>query len=106
MPIDPGSDSRFNLSEPILTAEGDETFGLMKKHTFFDRSNLDDTQVNRITINADLAGRPDLLSQEIYGRPTLDWVLIIFNRVENPFGWPIIGQVVEYPTSEVVFAEL
>jgi hypothetical protein len=106
MPLDPGADSRFKQSTPILTSNGDETFGIMKKPSFLNRENLSSDQINNLTIDADLAGRPDLISQELYGRPTLDWVVTMFNRVENPFNWPLIGQVIQYPVPEVVFAEL
>lgn len=110
MALNPRINSRFGLSTPIRTADGKETFGLQQKHSFLDRNNLRDEDIRQITITADLAGRPSKIAERVYqGRTDLDWVIIQFNRVENPFQyprqWPEINQTIEYPASRIVFAE-
>lgn len=98
--------SRFRLSEPILTRDGESTFGIAKKYRFMDRSKLSNLDIRPITVPASFAGRPDLLAETIYGDAELHWILIIFNRVENPFNWPLTGQIIEVPSPSVVSAEL
>lgn len=106
MAIRPNSNSRFRESTPILTRNGEETFGIMTKFRFMDRNNLDEGQIlTRVTPSA-VVGRPDLMAEMIYGDASLHWILIFFNRVENPFGWPKNQQVIEFPSPTVVNAEI
>ena len=106
MPVNPRSNSRFLISDPILTRDGRETYGIATKYDFLIRENLNSDEIGQIVINADLAGRPDLLADEIYGNVDLMWIPILFNRVQNPLNWPTNNQIVEYPIPSVVFAEL
>ena len=106
MPISPRSTSRFQDSQPILTREGDPTYGIAKKFRFLDKNNLNDDEIGVIVIDADNAGRPDRLADELYGNSMLHWILIMFNKVDNPLNWPLNGQVVEYPLQETVSAEI
>lgn len=62
--------------------------------------------IGRLLVTSDLAGRPDKISAQIYGTSLLDWVLIAFNQVTNPFGWPTTGTVVEFPVESIVLGEL
>lgn len=110
MALNPNVDSRFRFTEPIRTSDGKDTFGIQRKQTFLIRSNLEDRDIRQITITSDLAGRPDKIAEKVYqGRSDLDWVIIIFNRVQNPFEypaqWPRINQTIEYPAPRLVFAE-
>lgn len=111
MALNPRIDSRFALSTPTRTPEGKETFGLQTKHSFLNRRNLRDSDIRQITITSELAGRPTKIAETVYqGRSDLDWVIIQFNGVENPFQyprqWPEINQTIEYPAPRVVFAEV
>lgn len=106
MPIDPGPSSRFKRTEAILTPEGFETFGLLSKFRFLTRDNLDDDQIRRLIVSSDREGRVDLLATDIYGDQRLHWILILFNNIENPFGWPKNGQIIEYPDPSIVLPEL
>jgi len=109
MAIKRRADSRFSESEPILTRDGKETFGIRKKFDFEDRKNLAEGEIKRRTATIEEAGKPWLFSKNIYGRVDLDWIIIAFNRIENPLSyerWPRVGELVEYPSPLAVFAEL
>jgi hypothetical protein len=107
MSIKVRTNSRFAISDPIVTRDGEPTFGIAKKFRFLDRSNLGESDIKTVIVNADQAGKWDILARDIYGNVDLKWIFIIFNAIENPFGGiPRVGQVVEYPSPTVVFAEL
>ena len=107
MPIKPRVNSRFGISDPILTRGGEETYGIAKKYRFLDRKNLGEEDIRTTIVNIDQAGKWDILARDIYGNVDLHWIFVIFNHVENPFGgFPLNQQVIEYPSPEVVFAEL
>lgn len=111
MAINPRVNSRFRLTDPILTRNGQETFGRMTKFEFLDRDNLPDDQIGQMTVDANTAGRPEKVAAAVYdGRVDLDWVIVFFNHVENPFqypgNWPVIGQIVEYPIASIVLPEV
>lgn len=106
MAVDGRTNSRFAKSSPIFTRSGEPTYGIAKKYKFQTKSNLSDDQVGSFTVTADFVKRPWVIADEIYGNPDLMWVLITFNGVMNPFGWPRLGQIIEYPKPSVVAAEL
>jgi len=110
MSLEKRSNSRFQLSDEILTRDGNPTWGTMKKFDFLDRDNLESDQIHNIIIDADLAGRPDRIADKVYNRVDLDWVIRMFNRVDNPFvypvGWPSVNELVEYPSASVVLEEV
>ncbi len=95
------SDSRFHISQPIVTPDGIETFGLMKKFNFFETDRVVNYKVTAAT-----AHRPDLIANEIYGAPGLFWVVLMFNKPRNPFRWPEVGTVIRLPVNSVVIPEL
>lgn len=100
------SNSRFVLSTPILTRDGRATFGIAKKFRFMNRKNLNEDQIKPFVVTHEYAGRPDKIARKLYGNEDLHWIPVQFNRAENPLNWPILGQVIEYPTQDAVFAEL
>jgi len=106
MPINPRSNSRFLLSNPILTRDGYETYGIATKPNFLIRENLEPSEIGHEIVTPKSVGRPDRLAETIYGDPNLMWILVIFNNVEDPFNWPVNNQIVEYPIKSVVFSEL
>jgi len=105
MAIDTDSLSRFKFSESIIR-DGKETFGMWKRPDFMKVENVSDTDVFYFSIDQSTAGRPDLISQQMYGTPMLEWVVIMFNRPLNPIGWPKSGTVIKLPTQSVVFSGL
>jgi hypothetical protein len=106
MALNGRTNSRFAQSTPILTRSGEPTYGIAKKYNFQTKSNLSEDQIGSFTVTADFTKRPWKIAEEIYGNADLMWVLITFNRVMNPFGWPRLGQIIEYPKPSVVAAEL
>ncbi len=101
------ANSRFAISDPIMTRDGDPTFGIAKKYNFLNRDNLGEEDIRTVIVNADQAGKWDVLARDIYNNIDLKWIFIVFNAIENPFGGvPKVGQVIEYPSPTVVFAEL
>lgn len=106
MPIASRSTSRFQNTKPILTRDGDPTYGIARKFRFLDADNLNDEDVNTFVVDANTAYRPDRLADLFYNDTELHWILIIFNRVDNPFNWPAVGQVIQYPSLGAVSSEL
>lgn len=102
MDLDPFS--RLKQTTPIIV-DGKETYGRWKPFDFIvNRPSEENIRVFQVT-NA-LEGRPDLIAYSVYGTPLLDWVLIAFNGVRDPFGWPRAGEMVEYPLDTVVLPQL
>lgn len=99
MPIELPSQSRYKFTNPIVTQEGIETFGIMTKPNF-----LIDSEYRNYRVPANYAHRPDLISTDVYGTPELYWALIMYNRPKNPFRWPENQAVIRVPSkSDVLF---
>ena len=98
------STSRFKLT-PLVRYNNILTPGLMKRFDFLD--NIDDDKILNIEIDGSRAGRPDLISNDIYGTTLYKWILILFNNVTDPFDeWPKVGTTIKAPTNDVVWGEL
>lgn len=106
MPIKQRTNSRFAISDPILTRDGEETFGIAKKFRFLDRNNLGDEDILTHVVTINQAGKWDVLADDLYGNVDLHWVFVMFNHLQDPFAGPKNQQVIEYPSPAVVFAEL
>lgn len=99
------STSRFKNTE-LISINGNIMPAMMKKFDFLQKDKLTDDQIVKIEINNDRAGRPDLISNDLYGTVLFKWILYLFNNVQNPFGWPKASTVIEAPTSAAVWREL
>lgn len=106
MPFRKRTNSRFRISDTILTRSGNQTYGLAKKYRFLDRNNLGETDILTHIVNIDQAGKWDKLAADLYGNIDLHWVIPMFNHIENPLIGPKNQEVIEYPSPSVVFAEL
>ena len=95
--------SRFGRTEMIIT-NGVETFGTWTQPSYL-LTRPDESLISKLKITSQFAGRPDLISNKLYGTPLLDWVLIAFNNVTE-LNWPKIGDIIEYPASLLVFPSL
>lgn len=96
--------SRFRRQDTIIV-DGVETMGRWKEPRWsLVRPDRSDISTFHVTNNYE--GRPDRIADVIYGDPTMDWVLIAFNKVRNPLNWPKTGTVLEYPAGRIVFQEL
>lgn len=101
MSISLPSNSRFKISDPVLTRDGKETFGVMTKFDF-----LSTERYRTLVVNSYYAHRPDLIADDAYGSPSFYWVVIMYNKVRDPFQWPEIGDVIRLPVDSVVVPEL
>lgn len=101
MPILTSEFSRFKDTEPVIK-DGKETFGLWNRPPELERKNLNDEQITTIKIDQINQGRPDLISQEYYGTPSLFWVITMFNRPLNTLGWPQAGETIQFPNKDSV----
>lgn len=96
--------SRFSSTEMVII-EGNETYGRWNMPSFL-KEQPDDSDIGIFKVTASTECRPDLISQEIYGTPLLDWVLISFNNVRNVLNWPKSGDLIEYPVESIVIPEV
>lgn len=96
--------SRFKKTPPTIV-DGKETYGRWVDFQFL-RERPDEEFIKVFQVTNPVEGRPDLISQAVYGTPLLDWVLIAFNKVRDPFNWPRAGEAIEYPADVIVLPEL
>lgn len=96
--------SRLQQTEPIIV-DGVETFGVWTQPSFLKKRPQED-QIGVFRVSSALEGRPDLIANELYGTPLLDWVLISFNNARRSLNWPRTGDQIEYPLDTVVLPEL
>ncbi len=96
--------SRFKKTPPTIF-DGKETYGRWVSFRFLTQ-RPDESDIGIFQVTSALEGRPDLISQQIYSTPLLDWVLIAFNQVRDPLNWPRAGSAIEYPLDTVVLPEL
>lgn len=96
--------SRLQQTEPVIF-RGVETFGRWRQPSFLRRRPAED-QIGVFRVTSATEGRPDLISNEVYGTPFLDWVLISFNNARRAINWPKAGDSIEYPLDSVVLPEL
>lgn len=96
--------SRFQTTDPIII-DGVETFGSWRRPSFLRERPTDDF-IGVFQVTSAIEGRPDLISNELYGTPLLDWVLISFNNARKALNWPMAGDTIEYPLESIVLPEL
>lgn len=51
-----------------------------------------------VTITADIANRPDLISFKAYGSPEFWWIIYEFNNLRDPLFDLQIGQIIRLPS--------
>ncbi len=96
--------SRFKQTPPLIY-DGVATFGRWVPLSFLTTRPAEEN-INVFKITPALEGRPDLIANQVYNTPLLDWVLIAFNKVRNPLNWPKVGTTIEYPLDTIVLPEL
>lgn len=107
---DLGEYSRLKTTDEIIV-DGKETLGAWDRPSFLVEKPSDEF-IATFTVSSALEGRPDLISNQVYGTPLLDWVIISFNAVYNDNGardvlnWPKSGDIITYPVDSVVFPEV
>lgn len=96
--------SRYRFTELVIF-DGNETLGAWTQPSFLlDRPTEDQIGVFRVT--SAVEGRPDLIANQLYGSPLLDWVLISFNNARQGLNWPRAGSAIEYPLKSIVIPEI
>lgn len=101
MPLSVASNSRYKISTPIIAMTGVETFGLMKKYDFLATKNYIEYKVAQ-----DRVHRPDLIALDVYGSVAYYWIVLMYNKPRNPFGWPENQAVIRLPALDEVVPEL
>jgi hypothetical protein len=96
------ADERFRKTEKIVY-RSQETLGVWLKPTFL-TEEVPEKYISTYVVPTNHNGRPDLISQELYGTPFLDWVLISFNGVYNTLNWPPTGLQIKYPSPSIIRA--
>src|SRR4051812_45806571 len=91
--------SRFRRQQPI-TVDGVETMGKWKEPNWLVK-RPDQSLIGSYRVGTDTEYRPHLIAQIVYGDPTMDWVLLAFNRVREPFNWPRAGTIVGFPADSL-----
>jgi hypothetical protein len=101
---DLGYFSRFQTTESILV-DGKKTLGTWDPPNFI-KEKPDKEFVLTYHVTSKTEGRPDLISNAVYGTSDLSWVIIAFNKPRNTLNWPKTGDTIEYPTQSIVMMEL
>ncbi len=96
--------SRF-ATTPTIFVDGHEVYGAWNRPALLQRK-LEENEVIRYSVTKSVEGRPDLISQEIYGTTSLDWVIISYNNARNVLNWPKVGDTLVLPIPTLVSSEL
>jgi len=96
--------SRYRSTQRIVVDQS-ETIGVWSQPSFLLNRPKDDL-VGVFRVTSAVEGRPDLIANQLYGSPLLDWVLISFNNAREVLNWPKSGMAIEYPVRSVVIPEI
>ena len=91
--------SRYKLTD-IIRFKGQTTYGLFKSLSWIDNAIVDN--ISSFTVTTDLEGRPDLISNALYGTQDYYWVLILLNKPLDPLNWPKTGQIIKTLSSAII----
>ena len=93
--------TRFSQTTPVIF-DGNETYGVWKSPL----TNAIYNNLLVVVVDARYQGRPDLIANELYGDPSLDWMLITVNNATDVLNWPRAGETIKFPDPRVVTSEL
>lgn len=103
--------SRFRLTERVIE-QGKETLGVWARQSWL-KELPEDRFIMVYKVTSRTEGRPDLISNLLYGTPLLDWVIISFNAAHYPelnvrgvLNWPKTGTIIKYPSDTIIFPEI
>lgn len=96
--------SRFRETDTVFQ-DGEEVWGTWKQPSFIANELPQNRQI-AVKVGSDRAGRPDLISYDLYGTTKLDWLLIAFNDAAVVFNWPRSGTVINAPIADIVLGEV
>jgi hypothetical protein len=96
--------SRFK-DTPNIIFNGEVTKSSWRKLTIL-KTDPQPTDYFPYVVTTVTEGRPDLISNEVYNTPMLDWVIIAYNKANEVFNWPQTSQVIKIPREELFMPEL
>lgn len=106
-----GDFSRLRKTEQIIV-NGNETVGVWNKPSWL-RSLPEERFIKVFRVSNRVEGRPDLISEQVYGTPLLAWVLVSFNAMHYQddearlgLNWPRAGAILRYPVESIVLPEI
>lgn len=92
--------SRFKRTDTVIY-DGVETVEVWSPPSFL-TNNISNDLIRTYIVPSNHNGRPDLISNKVYGTPYFDWVLLAFNNVTDVLNWPPTGLQLKYPIRSVV----
>ena len=104
MTISVDSLSRFKDTEAV-SKDNSISFGLWKRPAFTNLDDLAEEDITTFQVTQFRAGRPDLIANDLYGTPSLEWVITMANRPLNPLGFPRAGSIIRVPKKDTVFRD-
>jgi len=93
--------SRY-IKTDIINFDGRETFGSFNPPAWLE--NIRNDNLINYEVTSDLDGRPDLISNTLYGTPNYFWVLVYINKPLDPTNWPTTGSIILAPKKEIIRA--
>ena len=96
------SDSRFLFTDKIKY-DGKKTFN---RWVAPDVVGLDNTRFSNYVVTAERQGRPDQISEDIYGTHIYWWILVAYNAPRNTLNWPLPGETIKAPLIADILVEL
>jgi len=96
--------SRFRTTRTVLQ-DGEEVWGTWNRPNLL-KGEIPQNQRAVIKVGSDRAGRPDLISLDVYGTTKLDWLLIAANNATDVFNWPRSGTVIIVPPADIVLGDV
>lgn len=91
--------SRYSLTD-IINFKNKITYGLFKNLPWIENASLEN--IGTFVVTTELEGKPDLISNSLYGTPDYYWVLILLNKPLDPLDWPKTGQVIKTLSTEII----
>jgi len=98
---------RFLDTDKIIV-DGKETYSIWRQPPWL-KEKPEDGDILSYVIPSNYEGRPDLISNELYGTPLLGWVVIAFNArffhsdARDVLNWPRTGTLIKLPIRSLVF---
>jgi hypothetical protein len=96
------ADSRFSKTEKIIH-DGKKTLGKWAQQQFLDPNN---PRFSNYVVRSDRVGRPDQISEDLYGTNLYWWILVAFNAPRDTLSWPKAGETIKAPLLQDILAEL
>ena len=105
MVIDLQKNNRFKWSD-VVDRNGKTVFSRWVMPDFMKEDLIAREKISSFYVTSDLAGRPDLIADQIYGSPNLEWVITMFNAPRETLGWPKTGEVIKIINAGLVLVNV